>query len=190
MVSFCISQRRTQGESGQSSRRRELRRRGSTGGGSSRGSLLGPTGREPGYLVRDFLEGGLGGEPWGRTPPNSTGHPNVSCPSPPPRAVRGSAFYTEPQDPPSPGKSWKLPGPCGRARGQYWPGWGCHPLPRRGGFPPTGSWVAPYSRRQRGSGTPFGTGPAVTSGAAWVRLSLVAPPGFEPRPTWFLGPAP
>ena len=62
-----------------------------------------PTGLEPGCLVRDFLEGGSGGEPLERTPPNSAGRANVSCPSPPPRAVRGSAFYTEPQDPPSPG---------------------------------------------------------------------------------------
>ena len=101
-----------------------------------------PTGLEPGYLVRDFLEGGLGGEPLERTPPKSAGRASGSCPSPPPRAVRGSAFYTEPQDPPSPGilleiarALWAGPWAILAQLGDATP----YPV---GGVPPFGLWVA------------------------------------------------
>ena len=111
----------------------------------------------------------MGGEALERTPPNSAGRANVSCPSPPPRAVRGSAFYTEPQDPPSPGilleiarALWAGPWAILAQLGDATP----YPV---GGVPPDRFMGGPLIPRPMG-----------------VTVPTVAPPGFEPRTAWFL----
>ena len=128
---------------------------------------FGPYRAGAGLFSTGFFRRGLGWRAVGADTAEFDGPPQRLVPKP--RAVRGSAFYTEPQYPPSPGMSWKLPGPCGRARGQYWPGWGCHPLPRRGGFPPDGF---PPDGFMGGPLTPRPMG---------VTVPTVVPPGFEPR---------
>ena len=116
-----------------------------TSGPSTRGSLTGgaskPYRAGAGLLSEGFFRRGLGREPLERTPLISV-RSNVSCPSPPPRAVRGSAFYTEPQDPPSPGilleiarALWAGPWAILAQLGDATP----YPV---GGVPPSGSWVA------------------------------------------------
>ena len=155
-----------------------------TSGPSTRRSLPGgaskPYRAGAGLFSAVFLEGGLGREALERTPPNSADRPNVSSPSPLPRAFRGSAIYTEPQDPSvardPPGN---CPGLVGGPVGNIGPVGDATPYPAGGGSPPTGSWVAPYSRGQRGRERPLARVPP---------LLVVPPPGSGSGCRWWRRP--